>query len=143
MATGKLEVDALVPNSSAQPIRGELSFVDNGLDTTTGTIQLKATFANSQAQLSPGEFVDVVLKLAEQPNAIVVPSQAIQTGQKGQYVFVVKPNKTVEARSIKVGNTVGNETAINQGLKLGEQVVTDGQFNLAPGATVAIQSTLN
>ncbi|WP_341528457.1 efflux RND transporter periplasmic adaptor subunit [Nostoc sp. UHCC 0302] len=138
MATGKLEVDALVPNNSAQPIKGELTFVDNTLDATTGTIQLKATFSNTKRQLSPGEFVDVVLKLAQLPNVIIVPSQALQTGQNGQYVFVVKPDKTVAARPVKVGDTVGNETVINQGLQPGEQVVTDGQFNLAPGVSVAI-----
>ncbi|MBD2527389.1 efflux RND transporter periplasmic adaptor subunit [Nostoc sp. FACHB-133] len=139
MATGKLEVDALMPNNSAQPIKGELSFVDNTLDATTGTIQLKATFSNTQRQLSPGEFVDVVLKLAQLPNAIIVPSQALQTGQNGQYVFVIKPDKTVAARPVKTGDTVGNETVINQGLQPGEQVVTDGQFNLAPGVSVAIK----
>ncbi|WP_272937117.1 efflux RND transporter periplasmic adaptor subunit [Scytonema sp. HK-05] len=139
MATSKLEVDALVPNHSAQPIKGELTFVDNTLDTTTRTIQLKATFSNTQGQLSSGEFVDVVLKLAQLSNAIVVPSQALQTGQNGQYVYVVKSDKTVAARPVKAGDTLGNETVINQGLQPGEQVVTDGQFNLAPGVSVAIK----
>ncbi|MBD2681315.1 MULTISPECIES: efflux RND transporter periplasmic adaptor subunit [Nostoc] len=141
MAQGKLEVDALIPNSSAPPIRGKLTFVDNTFDATTGTIQLKATFNNTQGQLSPGEFVDVVLKLAQLPNAIVVPSQALQTGQNGQYVYVVQPDRTVAARPVQVGDTVGNETVINRGLQPGEQVVTDGQFNLAPGVSVAIQSS--
>ncbi|BAY28049.1 RND family efflux transporter MFP subunit [Calothrix sp. NIES-2100] len=141
LATGKLEVDALVPNNSAQPIKGELSFVDNTLDATTGTIQLKATFSNTQGQLSPGEFVDVVLKLTQLPHAIVVPSPALQTGQNGQYVYVVNPDKTVAARPVKVGDSVGNQTVINQGLQPGEQVVTDGQFNLAPGVSVAINQS--
>ncbi|MBD2503319.1 efflux RND transporter periplasmic adaptor subunit [Anabaena azotica] len=141
MVQGKLEVDAVIPNISTPPIRGELTFVDNTFDANTGTIQLKATFTNSQGQLSPGEFVDVVLKLAQLPKAIVVPSQALQTGQNGQYVYLVQADKTVAARPVQVGDTVGNETVINQGLQPGEQVVTDGQFNLAPGVSVVIPSS--
>lgn len=138
----KLEVDALIPKDEGHPEGGELTFVDSGVDTKTGTIQLKATFANAQERLTPGQFLNVVLKLAEEPNAIAVPSVAVQTGQKGQYVFVVKPDKTVEVRSVRVGNTVGSETVIQQGLKTGEQVVTDGQFNLVPNAKVDVKEGL-
>lgn len=137
-ARGKLQVDALIPNDQGQPVRGELTFVDSGVDNTTGTIQLKGSFANTQERLTPGQFVKVVLKLAE-PNAIAVPNQAVQTGQNGQFVYVVN-QQTVELRPVKVGNTVGNETAIKQGLKPGEQVVTDGQFNLVPGAKVEVKA---
>jgi multidrug efflux system membrane fusion protein len=137
MADGKkLEVDALIPKDEGNPERGELTFIDSGVDPATGTIKLKATFANAQERLSPGQFVNVVLRLAQEPNAIAVPSQAVQIGQKGQYVYVVKPDKTAELRTVTVGNTVGSETVIKQGLKPGEQVVTDGQFNLVPGAKV-------
>lgn len=140
MARGKkLEVNAIIPQDQGRPERGELTFVDSGVDTTTGTIQLKATFANTQERLTPGQFLNVVLKLAETPNAIVVPTVAVQTGQKGQYAFVVKPDKTVEVRAVTVGNTVGSETVIKQGLKPGEQVVTDGQFNLVPNAKVEVK----
>ncbi|MEH2079892.1 MAG: efflux RND transporter periplasmic adaptor subunit [Nostoc sp.] len=136
---GKLKVDALPPKDAGHPVRGELTFVDSGVNTQTGTIQLKGTFANADERLFPGQFVNVVLKLSEEPNAITVPSQAVQSGQQGQFVYVVKPDKIAEMRLITVGDTVGNETVIKQGLKPGEQVVTDGQFNLVPGAIVQVK----
>ncbi|OCR01107.1 hypothetical protein BCD67_17200 [Oscillatoriales cyanobacterium USR001] len=139
MNDGPLEVEVQIPNSTSPPVQGELSFVDSAVDTTTGTIQLKGSFANSSGQLSPGEFVNVVLTLRKEPNAIVVPTVAVQAGQKGSFVFVVKPDKTVEMRPIKVGIAVGSETAIAQGLKPGDRVVTDGQFNLVPNAKVEIK----
>ncbi|HEY9634755.1 MAG TPA: efflux RND transporter periplasmic adaptor subunit [Coleofasciculaceae cyanobacterium] len=148
MAGGrKLEVEVQPIKGDGQftdegrPERGELTFVDSsGADSPIpGTFQLKATFANPQERLTPGQILNVVLKLAEEPNAITVPKQALQTGQKGQHVFVVKPDKTVEVRPVTVGNTVGSETVIKQGLKPGEQVVTDGQFNLVPGARVEVK----
>ncbi len=138
-ANGKLEVDALPPKDAGHPVRGELTFVDSGVNTQTGTIQLKGTFTNADERLFPGQFVNVVLKLSEEPNAITVPSQAVQSGQQGQFVYVVKPDKTAEMRTITVGDTVKNETVIKQGLKSGEQVVIDGQFNLVPGATVQVK----
>lgn len=138
-ANGKLEVDALPPKDAGHPVRGELTFVDSGVNTQTGTIQLKGTFANADERLFPGQFVNVVLKLSEEPNAITIPSQAVQSGQQGQFVYVVKPDKTAEMRPITVGDTVKNETVITQGLKSGEQVVTDGQFNLVAGATVQVK----
>ena len=133
---GALKVEALIPKEEARPEKGEITFVDSGVDTTTGTIQLKGTFTNTRDRLSPGQFVNVVLKLAQEDNAIVVPTVAVQTGQKGQFIFVVKSDNTVELRPIQVGNTVGNETAIKEGLKPGEKVVIDGQFNLIPGAKI-------
>jgi multidrug efflux system membrane fusion protein len=139
---GSLKVEALIPKEEARPEKGEITFVDSGVDTTTGTIQLKGTFTNTRDRLSPGQFVNVVLKLAQEDNAIVVPTVAVQTGQKGQYVFVVNSDKTVELRSIKVGNTVENETAIKEGLKPGEKVVIDGQFNLVPGAKIEEKEAL-
>lgn len=138
-ARGKLEVDALIPKDAKHPERGELTFIDSGVDTKTGSIQLKATFANTQERLTPGQFLNVVLKLTEEPNAIVVPSQAVKPGQKGQFVYVVKPDKTVEARLVTVVRTINNQAVIAQGVKPGEQVVTDGQFNLVPGAVVEVK----
>ncbi|MEH2396723.1 efflux RND transporter periplasmic adaptor subunit [Nostoc sp.] len=138
-ANGKLEVDALPPKDAGRPVQGELTFVDSGVNTQTGTIQLKGTFANADERLFPGQFVNVVLKLSEEPNAITIPSQAVQSGQQGQFVYVVKPDKTAEMRPISVGDTVKNETVIKQGLKSGEQVVTDGQFNLVAGAIVQVK----
>jgi multidrug efflux system membrane fusion protein len=141
MAGGKLKVEAVIPNDDARPENGIISFIDNTIDTTTGTIRLKGTFANIQKRLWPGQFVRVVLTLAEEPNATVVPSQAIQTGQEGQYVFVVKPDLTVESRPVVLGLVLNNETVIQKGLNPGENVVTDGQLHLYPGAKVEIKMT--
>jgi multidrug efflux system membrane fusion protein len=141
-ANNQLEVDALIPKDAGNPVRGKLTFVDSGVNTQTGTIQLKGTFANTDDRLSPGQFVNVVLKLSETPNAITVPAQAVQTGQKGQFVYVVQADKKVEVRPVTVGDTVENQTVIRQGLKSGEQVVTDGQFNLVPGAIAQIKDAV-
>lgn len=139
---GKLKVQALVPNDK-KPIEGELTFIDSLVDTTTGTVQLKATFANLDDRIVPGQRVDVILKLAEEPNAIAIPSKAIQTGQKGQFVYVVKADNTVELRPVKVVNVVGEESAIASGVEVGEKVVIDGQFALAPNAKVEIKEPQN
>ncbi|RCJ26785.1 efflux transporter periplasmic adaptor subunit [Nostoc minutum NIES-26] len=138
---GNLEVDALPPKDTERPERGKLTFVDSGVNTQTGTIQLKGTFANNDERLVPGQFVNVVLKLTEEPNVITVPTQAVQSGQQGSFVFVVTNNKA-EVRPVTVGDAVENETVIKQGLKPGEQVVTDGQFNLVAGATVQVKPTV-
>jgi membrane fusion protein, multidrug efflux system len=140
MPLRKLTVQAIIPNDEVHPEEGFVSFVDNTVDTATGTIRLKGTFANKEKRLWPGQFVDVVLTLTEQPNAIVVPSRAVQTGQEGQYVFVVKPDLTVESRPLVVGRTHNNETVIAKGLKAEEKVVTDGQLRLYPGAKVDIKT---
>jgi multidrug efflux system membrane fusion protein len=142
MALGKLPVEAVIPGSEAHSIGGELSFVDNTVDQATGTIQLKAIYPNKDNALWPGQFVNTVLTFTTQPNAIVVPSQAIQTGQQGQYVFVVKSDLTVETRPVVVGRTLDGETVIEKGLQPGERVVTDGQLQLVPGAKVEIKSGL-
>lgn len=137
---GPMTVNATIPHSPTPPVRGRLTFVDNTVNNTTGTIQLKALFPNETKTLWPGQFVNVVLTLTTQPDAIVVPSQAIQTGQQGSYVFVVKPDLTVESRPVVVAREVNDETVIDQGLASGEQVVTDGQLRLAPGAKVDIKT---
>ena len=141
MALGKLQVDALVPSNNERPEQGTVTFVDNAVDTSTGTIRLKGTFANRERKLWPGQFVNVVLTLTREPNAIVVPSQAIQTGQQGQYVFVVNEDLTVEPRPVVVGRFVSNETVVQKGLLAGEKVVTDGQLRLYPGARVEIKTS--
>jgi multidrug efflux system membrane fusion protein len=140
MAVGKLKVTVTVPNDEGATEEGFVSFIDNTVDSATGTIRLKGTFGNPGRRLWPGQFVDVVLILTEDPNAIVVPSQAIQTGQQGQYVFVVKPDFTVESRPIVPGLTLNNETVVQKGLNTGETVVTDGQLRLYPGAKVEVQT---
>jgi multidrug efflux system membrane fusion protein len=139
MAAGRLAVTAIIPDDEQHPVQGTLTFVDNSVDNTTGTIRLKATFANAERRLWPGQFVNVVLKLTQRPNAIVVPSQAVQTGQAGQYVFVIKPDLTAESRPVVPGATVAGETVIEKGLQPGETVVTDGQLRLTPGAKVEVR----
>ncbi len=141
MALGKLRVEALVPMNKEEPEKGVITFIDNAVDSNTGTIRLKGTFANREKKLWPGQFVNVVLTLTREPNAIVVPSQAIQTGQEGQYVFVVKQDLTVESRPVVIGRSVNNETVVQKGLHGDEKVVTDGQLRLYPGARVEIKSS--
>ena len=141
MTAGKLKVQAIVPNNEASPDEGFISFVDNAVDTSTGTVKLKGNFTNKERRLWPGQFVNVVLTLTTEPNAIVVPSQAIQTGQQGQYVFVVKQDMTVESRSVLVGRTIHGETVIQKGLNPDDKVVTDGQLRLYPGAKVEIKTS--
>jgi multidrug efflux system membrane fusion protein len=141
MASGKLQVEATVPMNEERPEKGVITFIDNIVDSNTGTIRLKGTFTNHERKLWPGQFVNVVLTLTTEPNAIVVPSQAVQTGQKGQYVFVVKPDFTVESRSVEAGRTLNGETVIQKGLHADEKVVTDGQLRLYPGAPVEIKTS--
>jgi multidrug efflux system membrane fusion protein len=121
------------------PERGTVSFIDNTVDSATGTIRLKATFPNQQRRLWPALYVNVVLTLTEQPNAVLVPTQALQTGQNGQYVFVVKADNTVESCPVVPGRAAGGDTIIEKGLQPGETVVTDGQIRLIPGSRVTIQ----
>lgn len=134
-AQADLKVEALLDNGHP-PAEGTLTFVDNAIDATTGTIDLKATFANQDRRLWPGQFVNVVMTLAVQTNAVVIPSQAVQSGQGGLYVFVVKDDMTVEMKRPKIDRTVGNETVIAEGLAAGDKVVVDGQLQLVPGARV-------
>jgi multidrug efflux system membrane fusion protein len=138
MATEKVKVQAVIGSDESRPEEGVLTFVDNAVDTTTGMIKLKATFTNTTRRLWPGQFVNAVVTLTSQPNAIVAPAAAVQTGQKGQYVFVIKSDLTVESRPVVVSRTLSNEAIIEKGLQAGEKVVTDGQLRLVPGATVEI-----
>jgi membrane fusion protein, multidrug efflux system len=140
MGEGKLTVEAFFSKEDMKSELGVLTFIDNAVDLATGTIKLKGTFANKGRRLWPGQFVNTVLTLTSQPNAIVVPSQAIQTGQKGQYVFVVKNDLTVEDRPVIAGRTLNNETTIDKGIQAGETVVTDGQLRLVPGAKVDVRN---
>jgi len=140
MAQGKITVGAYMSKDDKSPEQGVLTFVDNTVDPTTGTIKLKATFQNAQKKLWPGQFVNVALTLTTQPNAILVPTSAIQTGQSGQFVFVVKKDNTVESRPIAAGRAIADETVIDKGVSPGETVVTDGQLRLVPGAKVEIKN---
>ncbi len=121
---------------------GRLSFMDNAVDTTTGTITLKALFGNENRALWPGQFVTVAVTLQDRPKAVVVPSQAVQTGQRGQYVYVVKEDRSVEMRPVKVAETVDQQSIIEKGLGPGETVVTDGQLRLTPKSHVEVKNAL-
>jgi len=137
-AAGVLKVQAAFTNAAHAPIDGRLSFIDNSADMTTGTIKLKAEFANVDKALWPGQFVNVVLTLYEQKDAVVAPSASIQSGPSGQYVYVVKADGTVELRNIKIARAEGNDTVVASGLAAGEQVVIAGQLRLAPGTRVNV-----
>src|SRR5438876_8007723 len=135
-ADGELKVQAGFANSTRPMVAGKLSFVDNSADATTGTIKLKAEFPNTDKALWPGQFVNVVLTLYEQKDAIVAPSAAVQSGPTGQYVYIMKPDMTVELRNIKIARAEGDDTVVAGGLQPGDQVVTVGQLRLAPGTKV-------
>jgi len=136
----RITVTATLPQNTGAPEEGALTFVDNAVDTATSTILLKATFANRDDRLWPGQFVDIVVTLGEEPNRIVAPAPAVQTSQQGQYVFVVKDDQTVELRPVKVDRMDEAEAVIDKGVSAGETVVTDGQIRLVPGARVEIKS---
>jgi len=136
MAGGKLPVTATPQDTDAEPASGVLTFVDNSVDMTTDTIKLKATFDNPERRLWPGQFARVSLRLAMLPHATVVPVQAVQTGQDGQYVFVVKDDSTVEQRTVVQGQRVADDVVVLNGLHPGETVVTEGQLRLEPGSRV-------
>ncbi len=146
MADHALKVSASFENLTGEAPQGELSFVDNSVDVSTGTIQLRATFANENNALWPGQFVKVNLQLSELTNAVVVPSQAVQNGQDGQFIYVLQSdatNQIVELRPVTIGIQFGNDTIIEKGLSAGETVVTDGQLRLSPKAKVKISQSGN
>lgn len=138
MTSGKLKIDAYVSKDS-KPEEGILTFIDNTVDVTTGTIKLKGTFANQEKKLWPGQFVNIVLTLTTKPNAVLAPSSSVLTGQSGQYVFVVKADNTVEQRPVTSVTAFEGYAVIDKGLAPGETVVTDGQVRLMPGAKVEIK----
>jgi multidrug efflux system membrane fusion protein len=140
LAAGTLRVQASPRGQDDSPALGELSFLNNTVDTGTGMIQLKATFPNREGTLWPGQFVNVVLTLTTLPNTVVIPSQAIQTGQQGQYVYVLRSDSTVESRPITVGRRFGGETVIEKGVAPGDKVVTDGQLRLVSGTRVQVKN---
>ena len=140
MEQGKLPVHSQPQDDTAgDPETGTLTFVDNAVDMSTGTITLKGTFANTDRKLWPGQFVRVTLGLTTQGNAVTVPDEAVMTGQNGSYVYVVKADGTADTRNVVAGARVGQDTVIVSGLQPGETVVTEGQLRLAPGSRVAVR----
>jgi multidrug efflux system membrane fusion protein len=138
-AEGSVPVVASIPSQSQAPIAGKLAFIDNQVDVATGTVTVKAEFANDDTRLWPGQFVNITLTLGVQASAVVAPSAAIQIGQNGPYVFVVRPDSTVDLRLVRTDRTINGKTVIAEGLAGGERVVIDGQLRLDNGTRVAIQ----
>ena len=137
----KTPLGVAVELEKGKPISGKLSFIDNSVDTTTGTIKLRGIFANEDRQLWPGQFVESWVTLRDEDKALVVPTQALQTGPNGQYVYVVKEDSSVELRVVQVARTEGAETVVAVGLKAGETVVVDGASRILPGSKVSTKSS--
>jgi multidrug efflux system membrane fusion protein len=135
-ASRKLPVSVFARDNPDHAATGQLSVIDNTVDSATGTIHLKATFENPDRALWPGQFVTVVLTLDTIQNATVIPAEAVQPGQQGPFVYVVKADNSVENRSVHVGRTVGKKTLVESGVAPGDTVVTDGQLRLFPGAKI-------
>ena len=136
MAAAPLATSVTIPGDERGPLTGELTFIDNAVDTTTGTIQLRATFDNAETRLWPGQFVNVTMTLRVEPTAIVVPDAAVQRGQAGAYLFIVRGDSTVEMRPVTIGRSIGGETVVDKGVAAGESVVVEGQLRLTPGMRV-------
>jgi multidrug efflux system membrane fusion protein len=139
MARGTLRVEARPSSGDDHLAVGDITFVDNAVDLSTGTIKVKGTFPNSDRVLWPGQFVNVVVRLATEAAAIVVPTVAVQTGPDGSYVYLVKPDQTVEMRPVIVARVSGTETLIKEGVTAGDTVVTDGHLRLVPGSRISIK----
>lgn len=140
MADGRVMVTAEIPGNSGLKENGIVTFIDNSIDATTGMIRIKASFDNSQKQLWPGQFITLSITMAMLNNAVVVPNQAVQTGQNGQFVFAVTKDGNAEVRPVITGPVSQGMTVIGKGLQAGEQVVVDGQMRVVPGGKVEIQS---
>lgn len=138
MGAGKMAVTAASQDDTSKHETGVLTFIDNAVDATTGTIKLKGTFPNTDRALWPGQFVRVTLLLTTQPHAVIVPNQAVQSGQDGPFVYVVKDDRTVEFRPVVTGARVNQDLVIEKGVHPGETVVTEGQLRLAPGSRVQL-----
>ncbi len=138
MADGPVAVHVLAPGDKGQPIAGKIAFFDNTIDATSGTINVRSTFDNTDQRLWPGQFVNVSVLVRTDPNALVVPTAAVEAGQNGTYVFVIKDDNTAEIRPVTVARTVEGAAVIAKGLQAGEKVVTDGQLRLSQGTRVQI-----
>ena len=136
MAGNELKIEAVIPNEPGKTETGTISFLDNNVNPATGTIKLKGVFANKSRKLWPGQFTDVIMTLGIRNNAVVVPTNAIQTSQQGQFMYVVKTDNSVEMRQVTATMALGEETVVEKGLAAGETVVVDGQLRLTPGAIV-------
>jgi multidrug efflux system membrane fusion protein len=138
MQAGTLSVDALIEGKKKNAVKSAVSFLQNTVDTTTGTVQLRATFANTDLKLYPGQFVDVVVSMPPEGKTPVVPAKALQTTQQGTAVYIVKPDNTVIFSPVDVARTVGDLAAVTKGVQPGDTVVTDGQLQLTPGSKIQV-----
>jgi multidrug efflux system membrane fusion protein len=136
LGKNKIPVTVTPQDGSPTPVEGELSFIDNIVDASTDTIKLKARYSNSDHRLWPGQFARVSMRVTTIPHALVLPGQAVQTGQDGQFVFVVKDDSTVEQQPVTIGQRVGDDVVVEKGLKAGQTVVTEGQLRLEAGTKV-------
>jgi multidrug efflux system membrane fusion protein len=135
-AGGKLPVRVTPQDDQSRTVGGHVSVIDNTVDRSTGTIRLKGSFNNRDGMLWPGQFVNVILTLGQVENATVVPAEAVQNGQQGQFVYVVKPDQTVEPRVVVAGRSFEKKIVIDKGVSPGDTVVVDGQLRLFPGARI-------
>ncbi|MGC8989617.1 MAG: efflux RND transporter periplasmic adaptor subunit [Verrucomicrobiia bacterium] len=135
---GPLQVDIALPETGARSVKGELAVINNEVDTSTGTVLLRAVCQNNDEELWPGQFVSVTLRVGALSNATVVPSQAIQASQNGDFVFVVNSDQTVAKRSVHTGPLWAGYTVVTEGVSPGESVVTDGHLRLVPGSKVKL-----
>ena len=140
LAAGAIGVRVKPPTDAAEAAGGRITFIDNAVDQTTGTIKVKASFENTDRQLWPGQFLNVTITLKVDQHAVVVPTPAVQTGPQGTYVFVIKPDQSAELRTVAIDRSAGAETIIQSGLKAGEIVVTDGHLRLVPGSKVTVKA---
>ena len=139
---GNVPVTVMPQGGGAAIATGRLTFIDNSVDVTTGTITLKALFDNANRALWPGQYVTVAVTLQDRPNSVVIPSQAVQVGQRGQYVYVVKGDQSVEMRPVKVAEAVNQESIVESGVAPGETVVTDGQLRLTAKSKVDVKNSI-
>lgn len=139
MARGALRVEVRPSSGESHLATGTITFIDNAVDQTTGTIKVKGTFPNADRHLWPGQFVNVTVRLMTESEALVVPSLAVQTGPDGSYVYLVKPDHTVDMRAVTIARVAGQETVIKDGLAPGDTVVTDGHLRLIPGSRISVR----
>jgi len=140
LAMGPITIEAQPPNDETRPSEGHLTFVDNAVDQTTGTIKVKGSFPNTDHRLWPGQYVNVVVTLTTDRTAVVMPLAALQAGPQGSYVFVIKPDQTADLRPVTVARQTASEVLIKEGVSPGDTVVTDGQLRLVPGSRVSIKT---
>lgn len=139
-STRKMQVEVRMPNDRAPAVAGDLAFVDNAVDATTGTIQMKAQVANKDERFTPGQFVEVAMTLRDMADALLIPSEALQAGPDGNFVYVARADQTAEMRKVQTMSVGPGRLMVEKGLNPGEKVITDGQLRLTPGARYEVRA---